>query len=89
MKFLKQYLYNLALGVDQMANVVFLGDPDESFSGRIGRAMLSGKPKWFVPYLEKLVDWFFSTIFKEDAHCHNAVEPEEAPHEKELWRWSK
>lgn len=82
-----QYLYNLILGLDQFINTILLGDPDESISGRIGRAMQSGRPKCFVPYLAHFNDWIFWVIFKEKDHNLNAIEPEERPFEKELWSW--
>jgi hypothetical protein len=84
-----QYLYNLALSADQFANAVLLGDPDESISGRCGRAMASGKPKVFVVPLSKFIDFIFLIIFREKDHVKNAIEPEEFPHEKELWSWIK
>jgi len=89
LKGFSQYLYNVALGIDQMINVVLLGDPDESISGRTGRAMTSGKPKRLVPGLARFIDWLFWVIFKERNHVLNAIEPEERPHEKELWSWIK
>lgn len=82
-----QFLYNLILSLDQLLNVLLLGDPDESISGRTGRAMASGKPKRFVPVMASFLDWLFWVIFKEENHVQNAIEPEERPHEKELWRW--
>lgn len=86
---LKQYFYNVGLGLDQFVNVLLLGDPDESLSGRLGRAQLSGRPKWFVPPIVKFNDWLWFVIRKEINHSVNAVEPEERPHEKELWSWVK
>ena len=88
MRGVKQYTYNLALGLDQWINTLLLGDPDESISGRTGRAMASGFPKWWVPTLRTVVDWIFLTFFGEHNHCANAVEREECPAHKELWPWS-
>ena len=85
----KQYLYNLGLGLDQFLNVILLGDPDESVSGRLGRAMKSGKPKWFVPTLVKINDKAWYLIRKEIDHSINAIEENETPKEKELWSWHK
>jgi hypothetical protein len=82
-----QFIYNLGLAVDQFANVLLLGDPDESLSGRLGRAMLSGRPKWFVPTCAKLNDALWLLLMGEKNHCLNAVEHEECPAEKELWSW--
>jgi hypothetical protein len=86
-KFIGQYFYNLLLAYDQFFNAVFLGDVDESISGRTGRAIASGKPKWWVRYLAKFVDWLFLTLIGEKDHVKNAIEPEERPMEKELWSW--
>lgn len=89
MKAIGQYVFNLALAFDQFVNAVALGDPDESISGRCGRALATGRPKWFVPFLARHVDWIFRTFFGEADHVKNAVEPDERPHEKELWRWHR
>lgn len=86
--FIKQYVYNLLLGFDQFANAVLLGDPDESISGRTGRAYLSGNPKWWVNPLRKHLNWVFK-FFGDYPHCENSVEQEERPYEKELWSWVK
>lgn len=85
----KNYFYNLALSFDQFINAVLLGDPDESISARTGRAMSSTRPKWWVPYLAKHVDWIFLTFFGEKNHVANAIEYEETPKDKELWSWQK
>jgi len=84
-----QFLYNLVLGMDQFLNVIILGDPDESLSGRTGRAILSGRPKWFVKPFQKVIDGLAYVLAGEVDHCINAVEPEERPFEKELWSWIK
>lgn len=84
-----QYGYNLALAIDQLANAILLGDPDESISGRTGRAMKSGNPKWWIPMQHKIIDAIFYILFKEKDHCFNGMEPEERPYEKELWSWSR
>jgi hypothetical protein len=88
-RFIGQYIFNLALAFDQAINAVLFGDPDESISGRSGRAIASGRPKWFVPFLARHVDWIFQTFFGETDHVKNAVEPDERPHEKELWSWKR
>lgn len=84
--FTYQYAFNLALTFDQAVNVILLGDPDDSISGRCGRALLSGKPKWWVKPLSMHVDWMFDFIFNEKNHCLNSVEEGEK-YEKELWCW--
>lgn len=62
---LLQFGYNLALSVDQFVNVILLGDPDESISGRLGRAMASGRPKWWVVPFAYFVDGLFLIFFWE------------------------
>ena len=85
--FIGQYIYNLALSIDQFINTIILGDPDDSISGRCGRAM-RGEPKWWVKPLRDFIDWLFLVLFNEVGHCANAIEPEEKL-QKELWKWSK
>lgn len=82
-----KYCYNLALGFDQFMNAILFGDPDESISGRTGRALISGNPKWWVPFFGRHVDWMFLHLFGEKDHVRNSIEPEETPKEKELWSW--
>lgn len=86
MKYISQYIFNLALAYDQLVNVILLGDPDDSISGRCGRAIASGKPKWWVPYLAAHVDWVFLTFFNQKDHCKDSIEEGEK-YEKELWKW--
>lgn len=84
-----QYVFNLLLGLDQFINVVLLGDPDESISGRLGRAHLSGHPKLFVEPLRKLVDYGAKGLAGQHDHCVNSVESEDQIYSKELWSWIK
>lgn len=83
-----QFSFNLFLGLDQLVNVLLLGDPDDSISGRCGRAISSGKPKWWVKPLAKLIDWGAYKLFKQEKHCIVSQEPEDAM-DYELWNWSK
>ena len=86
---IKTYVYNVFLGLDQMTNVILLGDPDESISGRIGRAMASGRPKWFVPTIQRSLDWFALKVFKQPNHCSWSIEDKDLPLDKQLWDWQK
>lgn len=86
MRFLKQYLYNLALAFDQLVNVILLGDPDDSISGRCGRSLATGNAYWWVKWLARHVDWMFLHLFNEKDHCASSIEPEENLG-KELWKW--
>jgi hypothetical protein len=83
----KLTIYRILLGFDQLLNVFLLGFPDESISGRTGRAMATGRPKWFVPRLYRFLNWLFAK-FGDDLHCENAVEYEENFNKRiEVWRW--
>jgi hypothetical protein len=83
-----QFIYNFFLALSQFNNTLLLGDPDESISGRLGRAYLSGKPKWWVEPWMHAVDWVFVAFLGELNHCVESVEYTEA-HDKELWSWIK
>lgn len=78
--------FNMLLAVDQLGNAVLLGDPDETISSRVGRAMLSKKQKWFVGTLHKFIDGLFHFLFGERNHCINAVEAN-MQFKKEVWSW--
>lgn len=80
------YIYNVLLATSQFINAFLLGDPDESISGRCGRALASGRPKYWVVPLVLFINSIF-LVFGEKGHVQNSIEPEERPHEKELWRW--
>lgn len=82
-----QYGYNLALSVDQHINAVLLGDPDETISGRTGRAILSGRAKPWVPKFGEFVDFLAEKLFGDYNHVVKSVEAEETPKVKELWSW--
>lgn len=84
-----RYIFNLLLGLDQFINVILLGDPDESISGRLGRAQASGRPKWFVPGAKNLVDWGAKVIAGQHNHCLESIEAEDQVFSKELWTWIK
>lgn len=86
---IKKYAYNLFLSYDQFINSVLFGDPDESLSGRLGRAMLSGRPKFWVRPMAVVNNFLWLKFTGEVDHCLNSVEPEERPYEKELWSWIK
>ena len=34
---MRKYLYNILIGVDQLVNAIFGGDPDETLSSRLGK----------------------------------------------------
>jgi hypothetical protein len=86
--FIEQYTFNIALALDQYINTLLLGDPDDSLSGRCGRAEATGKPKWFVKIARPTIDFIFLKLFKQVDHCKSSIELEENLG-YELWLWSK
>jgi hypothetical protein len=62
--FLKMYIINILIGIDQLVNVLMFGDCDETISSRAGRVWPNSK--W-----RKLIDWLF---FWQTNHCHKAIE---------------
>lgn len=74
---LYNYGYRIALSVDQTFNVFLLGFPDESISGRVGRAIETGKPKSGVVTLGKVIDWIFLVLFNDEDHVRQSIEHED------------
>lgn len=66
---MKKYLYNILIGVDQLANAILGGDPDETMSSRIGKGARQGNK--FCILLSKFLDIF------EKNHCKEAIEEDE------------
>ena len=81
----------LAIAVDQYMNVVWLGNPDETISSRTGRAIISGKPKWYIKYLLRpFVDWAARRFGDGPNHCVNSIEHDEHMDEQyEVWKWHR
>jgi len=87
----KTHGFQLAVAVDQYMNVVWLGNPDETISSRTGRAIASGKPKWYIKYLlHPFVDWAARRFGDGPDHCVRAIEHDEnMDHQYEVWKWHK
>jgi len=88
MKIFILYFYNILTAIDQFANVLLLGSPDETISSRLGRAMQSGKPKWFVRPIAFVVNLFFRLFFKQKNHVLEYIEPVNN-YKSELYSWIK
>lgn len=54
--FISRYCLNLLLSVDQLANTILLGDPDETLSSRIGKGSLKGSR--FCIFMAKILGFF-------------------------------
>ena len=68
---MKKYFWNVLIGIDQLANAVLLGDPDETMSSRMGKS-LRAKEKCF---LCKYICWLLDKI--DPKHCRDAIEEDE------------
>jgi hypothetical protein len=78
-----QYIYNFGQALSQFANaVILLGDPDESISGRTGKASRKGI-WWFSDVQEP----FINMLFQDPDHCEKSIEDDEGC--KQLWDWEK
>lgn len=81
-------IFRLLLAIDQLANAILLGFPDESISGRVGRAIASGRPKDWVRPIRDILDYVFLKLFNDPDHCNTSQEPEERFEERyEIWCW--
>lgn len=65
------YLLNLAIGLDQLANALLAGEPDETLSSRAWRAEQSGHRYW--GWTRRAIDLLF---FWQTGHCRAAYEAE-------------
>ena len=68
---MKRYLLNVAIGLDQLANTVLAGHPDETLSSRAYRAEQSGQRYW--GWTRRAIDMLF---FWQPGHCKKAYEAE-------------
>lgn len=63
---MKRYLWNLFIALDQLANAMIGGDPDETISSRAGKAARRGR--WWGCILCRLLDLL------EKNHCELSIE---------------
>ncbi|WP_454731500.1 MULTISPECIES: hypothetical protein [Cupriavidus] len=66
---MRKYLLNLLIAIDQGANTLLGGDPDETISSRAGKGQAEGK-RWAC-VLCRFLDWF------ERGHCTKSIERNE------------
>jgi len=66
---MKRYFFNLLIALDQLANTLTGGDPDETISSRTGKYVVRGRG-WFPCQLCKLLDF----AFRQKDHCKNSIE---------------
>ena len=74
---LGRYTVNVLIGIDQLVNAIFKGDPDETISSRIGKRKVKhgGKlPFRRYPFL-CLIDKFLEMV--DEGHSIDAIEKDE------------
>lgn len=73
---MKKWLINVLIGIDQLANAILLGDPDETISSRIGKTKRAngGRIPWKYP-IRKIVDWGLDKL--DPNHSIDAIEDDE------------
>lgn len=70
MEKVKKYFWNLLIAVDQFANTILGGDPDETISSRMGKHVKEGKCKFC-----KLICLLLDKI--DPGHCDSSIESDE------------
>ncbi len=66
-QYIWKYIVNILLAIDQLVNVIMLGDPDETMSSRAGRVWAGSWWAWLIDHI----------FFWQTNHCHKAIEQEE------------
>lgn len=65
---IKRYIWNVLVSVDQLANTLLAGDPDETLSSRMGKRVPGCRVCTFLCFwLDKL----------DPRHCHKSIERDE------------
>lgn len=65
---IKEYLLNILIAADQLANAILLGKPDETLSARSWRLH---ERYWYAEVARVIIDFIFR-IFGQKAHCYNS-----------------
>jgi len=65
-----KYGFNILISIDQLANTILGGDPDETISSRLGK-------RYTRSYPARVMCRVISYFFKEPKHCRNSIEADE------------
>ena len=63
-----KYIWNILIAIDQLANVLLGGDPDETISSRAGKRQ---HEQTWAKYLCKFLNWV------DKDHCITSIEEDE------------
>ena len=66
---IKRYIWNLLISLDQLANTLFAGDPDETISSRMGKRARKGDKLGIT--VCKFLNFF------DEGHCEKSIEADE------------
>lgn len=69
---MKRYFWNILISLDQLANTLLFGNPDETMSSRMGKKIEKGECLGCF-YLCRLLSW----LFRQDKHCIQSIERDE------------
>lgn len=75
---LYRYFYNLFYALDQLANALIGGDPDETISSRVGKCQRGDHGRCIqivMTPIALLINLIF--IWQEKNHCINSIEDDE------------
>jgi hypothetical protein len=72
----KKWFWNILIGVDQLANAILGGDPDETLSSRMGKKIAKGAETNNVYWL---ICWLLDKI--DPDHCQKSIEKDEGKDE--------
>lgn len=67
---IQTYFWNLLLAIDQLANTILGGDPDETISSRLAKLNRKGKKVGVIGC--RILDVF------DEGHCERVIELDEA-----------
>ena len=73
---MKKYFINILISIDQFANTLLGGDPDETISSRLGKLKRrhGGVIPWYR-FMSGLIDWLLDKI--DPHHSTDAIEDDE------------
>jgi len=72
MRYIKRYIWNLLISIDQFANTLLGGDPDETLSSRLGKYQHRCPVCRFICRLLSKIDY---------RHCQKSIEDDEGDRE--------
>ena len=82
---LGRYFWNILIAIDQLANTLLGGDPDETMSSRMGKMVRSWKqkPEHKGRFYIALTLCFLLNII-DKGHCEKSIEDDEG--DRDIWR---